>query len=147
MGLQNTLISLWGWLLGCCKQWDVLNVMKCVTLSSTRKADLRVYRGAVSNAALYSLRFGFSLKTCKASNLGMPLIIRFLNNHVIYCFEACENFIHYANISTDRKKTNQTTKKQTQKPHSFFSLVGFYLNIKYSCKEIINFASAWTREW
>lgn len=43
---------------GLLKQWDVLNVIKCVTLSSARKADLNVYWGAVSKAALYPLRFG-----------------------------------------------------------------------------------------
>lgn len=40
----------------------------------------------MSKAALYSLRFGFSLQTGKASNLGMPLVVRFLNNHeTLYC--------------------------------------------------------------
>lgn len=103
MELQHTAISLGGWLLGCWKQWDVLNVIKCVTLSSSKKTDLNVYWGSVSKAALYSLRFGFSLQTFKASNLGMHLVVRFHNNHETHCMVAHENFvIPYANISTDR---------------------------------------------
>lgn len=57
----------------------------------------------------------------------MLLVVRFLNDHEIYCIEACENFIiHYANIRQNKEKKI-----------SLLSLVGFHLSIKYSYKKLL----------
>lgn len=75
----------------------------------------------MSEAALYSLRFGFSLQTCKASNIGMLLVVRFLNIHELYCIEACENFIiHYANIRQNGEKTQPFLPSWISPKHKIF---------------------------
>lgn len=128
--LQRTLISLWGQLLGCWQQWDVLSTehfIKCVPLSSRITRDLKKQRLRCSVwSSVILIKFCFIIKNLLSL---IPRFHFFLTDFLI--------IIRY----TVRKQMkillftrHVTSIDRAKKKNSFCSrLVRFQLSIIYSC--------------